>query len=168
MHSSVFHAPLQPPPRSRHSAREERQRPSNGPKRSKQPARHPALSSAWFRRLSTPSERVSCPRCLACITYPGADHQAYVLRTSSTVNNVRYPLWNEPVSLPSNPGTRYSCVHLDLGRCTACRLSFGCQRSEWPANYPSLQDHKLHSHHMEKTPPRPSHPPRALFKLDTG
>ncbi|KAH0829129.1 hypothetical protein J3R83DRAFT_2605 [Lanmaoa asiatica] len=38
----------------------------------------------------------------------GADHQAYVLRKSSTVNNIRYPLWNEPLPLPSNPGTRYS------------------------------------------------------------
>ncbi|KAF8554920.1 cysteine proteinase [Imleria badia] len=38
----------------------------------------------------------------------GADHQAYVLRKSSTVNNIRYPSWNEPVPLPSNPGTPYS------------------------------------------------------------
>ncbi|KAI9568796.1 hypothetical protein HD554DRAFT_2021606, partial [Boletus coccyginus] len=42
----------------------------------------------------------------------GLDHQAYVLRKSSAVNNIRYPLWNEHVPSPSNPGTRYSYAHL--------------------------------------------------------
>lgn len=111
MHSSIFHAPLQSPPVYRRSARQVRQRPSNGPKRSKKPARHPALSSAWLRRLLTPSERVGCLiSVLRVATHRGADHQAYVLRKSLTVNNVRYPLWNEPVPLPSNPGTHYSYV----------------------------------------------------------
>ncbi|KAG6381977.1 hypothetical protein JVT61DRAFT_605 [Boletus reticuloceps] len=45
---------------------------------------------------------------LAPVNCFGADHQAYVLRKSSTVNNIRYPLWNEPVPLPSTPGTHYS------------------------------------------------------------
>ncbi|KAG8221254.1 hypothetical protein J3R82DRAFT_1418 [Butyriboletus roseoflavus] len=38
----------------------------------------------------------------------GSEYQAYVLRKSSTVNNVRYPLWKEPVPLPLKPGTHYS------------------------------------------------------------
>ena len=54
---------------------------------------------------------------LSSFTYHGADHQAYVLRKSSTVNNTRYPVWNEPVPLPSNPGTPYSYVQFILGRC---------------------------------------------------
>ncbi|KAF8141175.1 hypothetical protein EV363DRAFT_1203663 [Boletus edulis] len=45
---------------------------------------------------------------LAPVNCFGADHQAYVLRKSSTVNNIRYPLWNEPVPLPSTPGAHYS------------------------------------------------------------
>ncbi|KAG9312146.1 hypothetical protein JVU11DRAFT_7434 [Chiua virens] len=44
----------------------------------------------------------------ASINSFGANHQSYVLRRSSTVNDIRHPLWSEPVPPPSNPGTRYS------------------------------------------------------------
>lgn len=70
MPSSIFHAPTQPTPKSRHNARQMRQKPYNGPKRSKKPARPPALRSARLLYQSTPSERVRSARCLACSHSP--------------------------------------------------------------------------------------------------
>ena len=106
---SISHALLRPPPPSRHSARKTHQRLSSGPKKSKRPARLLAHTSAAFRRQSTPSARVSCANCLGDRYSSRADHQAYVLRKSSTINNIRYPRWNEPVPPPST-GARYSYV----------------------------------------------------------
>jgi calpain-7 len=37
-----------------------------------------------------------------------ADQQSYVLRKSSTVNNIRYPLWTEVVPLSPDPNALYS------------------------------------------------------------
>ncbi|KAF8841696.1 cysteine proteinase [Paxillus ammoniavirescens] len=42
------------------------------------------------------------------INWFGVDQQSYVLRKSSTVNNIRYPLWTEVVPLSPDPNTLYS------------------------------------------------------------
>lgn len=165
MPSSVSHAPLSPRPRSRHGAGKMRQRQSNEPKKSKRPAKHLAPRSASSRRHSTPLLRVSLSFCGAGghrLTHQGADHQACMLRQSSTVNNIRYPLWNESVSLPLNPGTHHTYGDLALADPRMLLTSTSYQRSERPASH-----HCFRKHHMEKTPPRPFHPPRALSNTDT-
>ncbi|KAF9228468.1 cysteine proteinase [Gyrodon lividus] len=42
------------------------------------------------------------------INWFGVDQQSYVLRKSSTVNNIHYPLWTEVLPLQSQPNTLYS------------------------------------------------------------
>ncbi|KIK82656.1 hypothetical protein PAXRUDRAFT_153569 [Paxillus rubicundulus Ve08.2h10] len=41
------------------------------------------------------------------INWFGVDQQSYVLRKSSTVNNIRYPLWTEVVPLSPDPNALY-------------------------------------------------------------
>lgn len=161
MPSFISHAPLLPPPRSRHSAKPRRQPPSSGPKKSAKPARN----LAWVRRLSTPSHQVShMSSWLATIHSPR--RRSSSLSAPKVVDSQPHTLSSLERTCPPATQPR-SILRVRIARCRriTCGLLFRHQRPRWPAEHPSIQL-QLHSHHMEQAHLQPSHVSRAFFNLD--